>query len=295
MTKILFKKRVRKLIQNDINLYCAHTNLDIAQGGLNDYLASLLDLERIELLSKSGSSTLFKIAVFVPETHVNEVHEALMNNGAGHIGNYSEAGFRTLGLGTFKPLEGSDPHIGTLGELERVEETKLETVVSQSNLHKAINAMLKVHPYEEVAYDIYKLDNQVDSYGLGRTGYLKSRLTLGTFIDIVKSKLDLDAIKYVGDLDRKISKVGICTGAGASLMNAVVGAGCEVFVTGDVKYHEAQTAEDNRLAIIDAGHFETENIYSSELKRLLDTKLEEKDYDVQVIVAENAKNPLKLG
>lgn len=287
------QRRVRKLIQNDINVYAAHTNLDSAEGGLNDYLAQLIGLERVDILSKSGHEESYKLVVFVPESHAEEVHASLMAYGAGHIGNYCDTSFRSLGLGTFRPLEGTQPYLGEEGKLEKVEETRIETIVLKKDLKNVLNAMLNAHPYEEVAYDLYKLENEVDPYGIGRVGYLLERQTMGELIETVKGKLGINVIKYVGDSERKVGKVAICTGAGASLIGDAIKHACEVLITGDVKYHEALFAEDHRLQIIDAGHFETENIFCKELKRRLELKLEAKDYDVQVIVAESAHNPFQ--
>lgn len=285
--------RIRKLIQNDINLYSAHTNLDIARGGLNDYLANLINLERVDVLSKTGMEQCFKLVVYVPKTHIEDLHFALVNSGAGHIGNYSDATFRTSGIGTFKAQKGANPHIGEIGVLKEVEEVKIETIVSKKGLKKVLDAMIKAHPYEEVAYDIIAIENEVNPYGIGRVGYLPKQITLRELIEIVKVKLGIETIKYVGNLDKKVSKVSICTGAGSGYIKDSVSKSCNVMITGDLKYHEAMDAEENNIAIIDAGHFETENIYCHELKRILEKKIEEKDYDLKVILSDEANNPIK--
>lgn len=201
---------------------------------------------------------MYKLAVYVPESHSEEVREALSRAGAGWLGNYSDCTFMVKGIGTFRPLEGSNPFSGEPGNLSRVSEVRLETIIPEELQDKVIKAMLQAHPYEEVAYDLYPLINQGDTKGLGRVGYLPAAMTLGEFILLIRERLGLQALRYCGELERRVYKVALCGGSGASLLSEAVRTGADVFLTGDVKYHEAQEALTQNMAIVDAGHYATE-------------------------------------
>jgi len=249
---------VQFLIRHGIAAYASHTNLDSAEGGVSDLLAEALGLSQVEVLSADYREKMVKLVVFVPAGHLVEVQRALGEAGAGWIGNYSHCSFRTLGTGAFLPLAGAAPFIGQAGVLEEVEEYRLETIVPQNILPKVIKAMLKAHPYEEVAYDLYPLANEGLVTGLGRIGRLASPVMLEDFARQVKERLGLSGIRVQGDLRRKVSKVALCGGSGAGLIAKAVFRGADVLVTGDVKHHEALDACNAGLAIVDAGHYATE-------------------------------------
>lgn len=202
-------KLYEKLIKNDITVYVAHTNLDAAENGVNDTLASYLNLKEIELLEPSHSERLKKLVVFVPQTHQKVILDALTANGAGWIGNYSHCSFNMTGIGTFMPREGTNPYIGEEGKLEQVNEVRIETIIPESKQNQAIRAMLNVHPYEEVAYDIYPLDRQGKAYGIGRIGKLEDSMTLLDFSNYIKEKLHIDGIRVTGDLAKKVKKIAV--------------------------------------------------------------------------------------
>ena len=246
------------LIKADIGVYAAHTNLDTASGGVNDVLADAFQLCDVRPLADNFSEKLCKLVVFVPETHREIVGDAIMAAGAGHIGNYSHCSFAVNGIGTFLPLDGSKPFIGHAGKLEHVQESRLETIMPEKIYKSVVKAMLKVHPYEEVAYDVYQLMNSGEKLGLGRVGKLVNPIVLAEFVDQVKYVLGVSAVSVVGDQNKLIKKVAVCGGAGASLLHKAAFAGADVLVTGDVKYHEGQDAAALGIAIIDAGHFATE-------------------------------------
>lgn len=151
---------IHKLMQHNISVYASHTNLDAAIGGVNDMLGDALDIKSREVLVKTNRQELYKIAAYVPGTHINEVREAFNIGGAGHIGNYSHCTFQSAGQGTFKPLEGTNPYIGTKNELEMVDEFKIESIVQEEKLPQVIRAIMDAHPYEEPAYDIFPLKNK---------------------------------------------------------------------------------------------------------------------------------------
>ena len=270
-TRDLKGRLIHKLIKNDIALYSMHTNFDIAFDGLNDYFMEIMGFKNTKILDVTNSQTLYKLAVYVPKTHELVLREALGEAGAGYIGNYSHCTFNTQGIGTFKPDENTNPFIGTVGQIEEVEEVKIETIVPQSILQKTIDKMLKAHPYEEVAYDIYKLENKGESVGLGRYASLDVQTNLQALCEKIKLKLNMNHIRVVGDLNTKIKKVAVVTGAGSDMVRLAKSKNCDVIITGDVKYHEAQDALDMGMTIVDCGHFDTEDIFKDVMKRFLDS------------------------
>ncbi len=263
-------KLIHKLIKNNIAVYSMHTNFDIAFDGLNDYFMEVMGFENSKILDVTNTETLYKIVVYVPKTHEDKVREALGKSGAGHIGNYSDCTFNTDGKGTFRPLEGTNPFIGDLDKLEVVDEVKIETIVPQRILGGVISAMIKAHPYEEVAYDLYKLENKGSAVGLGRIAALKESMSLKELSMMIKEKLNMDALRVVGSLDTNIKKVAVVTGSGADLAKKAQRSGADVLITGDVKYHDAQDAIDAGMCIIDCNHFESEDIFKDVMKRFLD-------------------------
>ena len=288
-TSDLKGKLIHKLIKNDVALYSMHTNFDIAFDGLNDYFMELMGFEDCKILDITNNEVLYKLAVYVPTTHIKKVKEALAKSGAGHIGNYSHCSFSSEGIGDFKPLEGTNPFIGSVGEIESVEEIKIETIVPQKVLGGVISSMINAHPYEEVAYDLYKLENKGKSVGLGRVSKLKEDISLQELCNNIKEKLNMTHIRLVGDINTKISKVAVVTGSGADMVKKAQRAGAEVIITGDVKYHDAQDALDMGMCIVDCGHFDTEDIFKDAMKRFLDN-IEE----IDVIKSDVYLNPFTI-
>ena len=279
-----------ELIRNNIAVYAAHTNLDSAPGGVNDLLAQKLGLVNCKPLTTVYQEKLYKLVVFVPETYADKVRTALSEAGAGHIGNYSHCTFQTKGIGTFLPAASASPFIGEAGKLEFVAETRIETIVPSSLRSRVIKAMLTAHPYEEVAYDEYAVANQGASCGLGRTGKLAEPMPLADFINQVKQALHLTSIKVAGAAAATIRQVAVCGGSGASLIKQAVKAGADVLVTGDVKYHEAQQALAEGLAIIDAGHFATEQPIVQGLSAYLQQQAAQNAWKLEVLANHSSKD-----
>lgn len=247
-------KLYEKLIKNDIAVYAAHTNLDVAEGGVNDLLADALQLEDRQILEKTYHENLMKLAVFVPADHAENVRLAMANAGAGAIGNYEACSFSTSGQGRFRPLEGAEPFIGDIGDMEQTDEEKIEVVFTQSIKNKVLKAMLNSHPYEEPAYDLYTLAVETNEMGLGRIGRLKESMTLERFAEHVKTHLNVPKVRVVGDTTKTISKVAVVGGDGNKYIHAAKRSGADVFVTGDIGFHIAQDAENIGLSIVDPGH-----------------------------------------
>lgn len=272
-------KLLKAILKNDITVYTAHTNLDIAQGGVNDILAQLLQLQNIKPVADINHESLYKIVVFVPESHADCVRHALSTGGAGHIGKYSHCTFQAIGEGTFKPLEGTNPYIGEKGTIEYVPEYKIESIVPQAKLPNALEQMIHAHPYEEVAYDVYPLDNQGEQYGLGRMGSLTEKQTLETFIKYVKDAYQLNNVRITGDLQKSIKHVAIIGGSGEKYIPTAKRAGVDLLITGDVTFHQAQLAENIGLAVIDAGHY-IEHLAVGKMQQYLQDKLQSKTIHV---------------
>mgnify|MGYP002508026312 FL=1 len=249
-----------KLIRNDVNLYCTHTNMDIAKGGVNDVLADCLELADVRPLADITKDICYKVVVYVPVGYEEIVRQAMCNAGAGCIGNYSGCTFQAKGTGTFLPGEGTSPFIGEAGRMEYADEYRVETVVPQSALSAVIKAMEAAHPYEEVAYDVFRMENAGEERGIGRIGQLKEAMLLAEFLDFTASKLGCDHMTYQGDLTRQIKTVALCGGSGLTYTGAAKKAGADVYVTGDMRYHDAQAANEMDLCVVDAGHLRTERM-----------------------------------
>ncbi|OKP69525.1 Nif3-like dinuclear metal center hexameric protein [Paenibacillus helianthi] len=279
-----------KLIKNDIAVYISHTNLDVAEGGMNDWMAEALGIQEGSPIKDIHTEQLSKLVVFVPKDHHQKVLDAILNAGAGWIGNYSHCSFNIEGYGTFIPREGSDPFLGEQGKLEHAEEIRIETIVPLPIRNKVVQAMLKAHPYEEVAYDLYSMDLKGRSFGLGRVGKLKEPTTLGQFIETVKSGLQVDHVRVVGDLNRPIRKAAVMGGSGAKYYNSAIFKGADVLVTGDIDYHTAQDAALAGIALIDPGH-NAEKIMKVKVAEWMTGKLTEHKYDTAVHVSQVNTEP----
>ncbi|WP_028307573.1 Nif3-like dinuclear metal center hexameric protein [Desulfitibacter alkalitolerans] len=282
---------LKKLIQNEISVYAAHTNLDLCRGGVNQALFEKLGLGHGEILKVESIEKLFKFVVFVPMSHVEQVKLSMGNAGAGWIGNYSHCSFGTTGIGSFKPLEGSSPYVGRTGEIEEVEEMRLETIVPEKLLNKVLKAVIKAHPYEEVAYDLYPLANSGEEYGLGLIGIYTNPLSKNEFLKMLKECLQAPVLKIAGSLPEKIEKVGVCGGSGGTIINNAAIKGAQVFVTGDVSYHQAQEAENLGVCVIDAGHGITERLIVPIFASNLDNELQNQKANVEVIVSKVNNEP----
>lgn len=284
---------VQKLIKHDITVYAAHTNLDIAWGGVNDAMCEALGVKVKDVLIETERESLYKLVVFVPETHEEEVREALGNAGAGHIGEYSHCTFQTPGIGAFKPEDGTNPYIGTRGELEKVEEVRMETIVPRSILNKVLQSMEQAHPYEEVAYDIYPLELQGEKRGLGRIAELEEAMTLESFAERVKKAFDVPSLRFVGDKDKRVKKVAVLGGDGNKYISAAKRKGADVFVTGDLYFHVAHDALGMGLNVIDPGHH-VEKVMKKAVYDYLKNAFEQKQVATEVIISKAHTEPFQF-
>lgn len=281
------ERTVMKAIKNDVALYAIHTNLDNVAGGVNFMIAEKLGLQNVRILAPK-SQVLTKLVVFVPADSTSGVLNALYEAGAGKIGNYDRCSFRTEGTGTFRPLDGANPAIGTVGDEEHVTEHRVEVVFPNHLEHTMVAAMKRAHPYEEVAYDLYALNNQNQTVGSGAVGDLPAPMYGREWLHYLKHQMGLSVIRHTALPDKPVRRVAVCGGAGGFLLNDAVRAGAEVFVTADYKYHEFFDA-DGRITICDIGHYESEAF----TKDLLQQHLEKKFTTFAVILAETVTNPVK--
>lgn len=259
---------ILELIKNDIALFSAHTNLDIAEDGLNDYLINKFDVENISLLKTTAENNYYKLVSYIPESDFEAVVEALYNKGAGEYKNYSHSGFYQKGKGSFKPHKNSKPYIGEKEKVNEVDEYRFETIVAENNLDKVIRELLKVHPYEEPAWDLFKMENLKAKEGIGRVADLKKAVKLDSFLKESKEIFNLEYLKYVA-AEEKIERIALCSGSGADFIKDAYYKGADLYLTGDVKYHEAQLAEELGISLIDFGHYGSEKF----VKELLFKKL----------------------
>ncbi|MBN1861887.1 MAG: Nif3-like dinuclear metal center hexameric protein [Candidatus Thermoplasmatota archaeon] len=265
---------IKKLLNNSITVYAIHTPIDKIEGGMNDYFCKLIGLINIEGFVKSGINEIYKVQVFVPDTHKDLIVNTIAEEGGGWIGNYSDCTFSTSGIGTFKPHENTNPYIGTKDKREYVNETKIETVIPKVKLDHLIREVQRVHPYEEVAMEAFPLTRPHFAYHLCRKGTLKYRLQLLDFINHLKKITQQQSIRFNGDLTRLVKKIGVCTGSGTSFLENAAQEQLDVFITGDVGYHDFQFADEHGFSIVEITHNHTEQYFPTVFTELF------KDYDI---------------
>lgn len=277
---------VLKAIKNNIALYAIHTNLDHVSQGVNAVIVGRLGLQHTKILSPKNS-ILKKLVTFCPVEQADVLREALFAAGAGHIANYSECSFNAEGFGTFKGGDDTDPYVGERGIQHQEREVRIETIFKVQDERKVLLALFEHHPYEEVAYDIYPLENKLETVGAGLIGWLEEPLDGLEFLRRVKNNMDATVIRHTRLLPKKIRKVAVCGGAGSFLLRDAIAAGADAFVTSDFKYHEFFDA-DEKLVITDIGHFESEQFTSD----LLIDIIQEKFPNFAIRLTEHNTNPI---
>lgn len=260
---------IRELLLKKIAVYSAHTNFDRSPDGMNAYLGQLLNMDDSKVLERAQPS-LLKLVLFVPVGYEEKVREALTKAGAGHIGRYSDCTYMSTGHGTFRPGDDTHPFIGTPGELQKVNEVKLETVFPSVLRSKIMNAVFAVHPYEEPAYDLYPLSAPTGLEGLGRVGKLKSPIAWEDFIVRIKEIFGKTMLPVGGATPpRTIKKVAVTAGAGSNLMETAAYQKVDVYLTGDIKHHDYRRGEELSLTLVDIGHYASESVGLVHLAELL--------------------------
>ncbi|QGY43154.1 Nif3-like dinuclear metal center hexameric protein [Maribellus comscasis] len=250
------ERTIIKAIKNNIAIFAAHTNLDSVTGGVNSIICEKIGLENCQIL-QPAKGQLKKLVTFIPVEHADKVREAVFAAGAGNIGNYDSCGYNLEGTGSFRGNEATNPFVGEKGQIHYEKEIRFETIFPGYLQHKIISALLNSHPYEEVAYDIYPLENNFEKAGMGMVGTLPKEKTEKEFLQHLKNTFQTGVIKHTRLKGKPVKKVAICGGSGSFLLPNAISAKADFFVSGDFKYHQFFDAE-NKIVIADIGHFESE-------------------------------------
>lgn len=282
------EKAVMLAIKHDIALYACHTNLDnVLHNGVNAKIAEKLGLINTKIMSPKGG-LLLKLGVHVPMDHLSIIEAAMFKHGAGNIGNYSECGFSWDGKGSFTPNNAAKPFIGSANEQIEGLEKRIEVIVPEYYLSSVLGAMKEAHPYEEVAYDVVQLKNNWQEVGSGMIGELPSPVSMSEFIEMVKTKMELNHFKGTKSNRIEIKKVGVCGGAGSFLIPQAMANGCDAYITSDVKYHEFFDTEGG-MFLCDIGHYESEKYTIPLFKEILSEKFP----NFATIFAQTETNPVQ--
>jgi dinuclear metal center YbgI/SA1388 family protein len=280
------ERTVIAALKNNIAIYAIHTNLDNVVNGVNYKIAQRLHLQNTEVLyPKEGA--LKKLVTFSPHANAEEVRNALFKAGAGTIGKYGECSFSADGIGSFKAGEGADPYVGDIGKRHIENETRIEVIFPSYLREHVVQSLKQSHPYEEVAFDIYSLNNIRSDIGSGLVGYLSEPSSEEDLLSLLKTAFGLSVIRHTSFLHKKITKVAVCGGAGSFLIPAAKAAGADIYITSDIKYHEFFDA-DNTILLADIGHYESEQFTIDLLAEILQQKFP----NFAVLKTETRTNPV---
>lgn len=290
ISKLTGKNHVERCItyaiKQDLAIYGLHTNLDNVAQGVNRQIAQCLDLQSMAILFPKPD-VLGKLTTFAPRSSIASVLQALHTAGAGHIGDYTHCSFVANGTGSFQPTATENPHLGTPNGLEKVEEGRIEVVFPMHLKAGLLQALQAAHPYEEVAYDIHRIENTHAKVGAGMVGVLPQSFSNDEFLNYLKAKMNLVCVRHTAPLTRPIKRVAVCGGSGSRLIPKAIAAQADVLVTADVKYHEFFQAE-GQILIADIGHYESE----VGTKALIYTLLSEKFTSIALLQCETVTNPI---
>ena len=278
---------VIKAIQNNIAIYAIHTALDNSFKGVNTKICDVLGLKNKTILIPQ-KGTIKKLVTYVPKAKAEKLREVLFNAGAGTIGNYSHCSFNNEGIGTFNGNEESNPVKGIPGKTHYEEEIQLSITYPKHIEKKVLSTLFENHPYEEVAYEIYTLENRNQHIGMGMVGDLTDEMSEKEFLSFLKEKMNVSVIRHSELLGKKIKKIAVLGGSGAFAIENAKASNADIFITADVKYHQFFQAE-KKILIADIGHFETEQF----TKNLLVDYLKEKIHNFAIILSDSITNPIK--
>ncbi len=265
-----------------IALFAAHTNLDSAAGGVNDVLARKIGLSTHAPLSPAIAENECKLVVFVPSRHADKVLDALSDTPAGSIGNYTSCSFHQAGRGRFKPDPSATPLIGTVGKLNETEEVRIETRVKKADLNKVLSRIRLEHPYETMAYDVYPLELEATSEGIGRLGSFDGVRRLADVAEDIKQRLGLTSVKFAGSPEMPVQTAAVCSGSGSGLLKEFLASDAQVYISGDLNHHAAIDTAVLHRGMIDIGHFASEQLIVPVLGRLIEERLAKNGFSAQV-------------
>ena len=268
--KNYIERCVIKAIKNNVAIYAAHTNLDSVIGGVNSKICEKLELLNCRILSPTPG-LLKKLVTFVPTADTEKVRKALFEAGAGHIGNYDSCSFNLSGTGSFRGNDQTNPYAGEKNQFHLEEETRIETIFPKNLQSGVIQALLNSHPYEEVAYDIYPLENEYTQAGIGMTGELSAPMDELEFLRKLKDTFHCPVVKHTRLRGKPIRNIAVCGGSGSSYLNKAIARKADIFISGDFKYHQFFDAE-NQIIIADIGHYESEQFTKEVFYELLTKK-----------------------
>jgi dinuclear metal center YbgI/SA1388 family protein len=281
------ERAIVKAIKNDIAIYAVHTALDNHHKGVNKIFCQALGLINTKILIPK-ENFIKKLVTFTIPENAEKLRNALFDAGAGKIGNYEDCSFNSQGIGTYMGNENSNPEIGERFEFVENTEIKIEVTFEKHLEAKILKALFTNHVYEEVAYEIYQLTNKHQNIGLGMVGELPNSLSETDFLSLVKEKMQTGGIRHSAFLNKPIQKVAVLGGSGSFAIHAAIASGADVFLTADLKYHQFYEAE-NRLLLVDVGHFESERF----TKNYIVDYLKEKITNFAIILSEENTNPVQ--
>lgn len=273
------------LLKSDIAVFSAHTNLDAAQNGLNDWLADAIGIkkESREIVSVNAQTGYKKIAVYVPHDSADKVRLALHKTGAGEVGDYKHVSYTMEGHGRFTPEEGANPTEGEIGKEKQMDEQRIEMMVKDKDVYKALEAIYQSHPYEEPVFDLYTLEHQKDHYGFGRVGQVNEPMTIKEMIGLLSPLLAVDGMRFgTNQPNLTHERIAIFGGSGEKYYKDALNKGATLFITGDISYHGAQDMLRDGLSFIDAGHY-MEALCVPHIKHYLDEKKQENNWSIEIM------------
>ena len=281
------ERAVIKAIKNDIAIYAVHTALDNQQDGVNKIFCETLGLINTKILIPKPNFIRKLVTYTIPE-NAEKLRNGLFGAGAGNIGNYENCSFNSKGIGTYMGNERSNPEFGERFEFMESEEIKIEVTFEKHLENKILKALFKNHVYEEVAYEIYDLQNKNQNIGLGMIGELPEQMDEKDFLHFVQDKMQADGIRHSILLGKPIKKVAVLGGSGSFAIKNAIQAGANIFLTADIKYHQFYEAE-NQLILADIGHFESERYTKNYIVDFLRKKI----LNFAIVLSNENTNPVK--
>lgn len=283
---------VYELIRSGIAVFSVHTALDTVIGGVNDGLAEIVGIKDAEpigdyVANPTGDD--YKLVVFVPMEALADVSNAVFAAGAGTIGNYSHCSFGTEGTGTFTPLKGARPAIGRKGKFEKAPEVRFETIVPVGKLDEVVAAMKQAHPYETPAFDVFRIHSTEPRFGLGRIGELAEPLKIKKIIENIKKATGAKAVGIIGNEKKLVERAAVCAGSCGAILNSVIAAKADLYLTGELKHHQALAAQEAGLTCICLSHSVSERFILKKFAKQLRKKLK----GIEIKVSKKDADPFK--